>query len=500
VTWLGGLRPRLVAGVAAIVALCAGLAFVAVYHGTGSELRRQSARDLRSDMDAFARSVMSARGARGARLAAERSAGGQPFRATSRLLYAVIPGGPVITNEPELLNAGPGGDAATESPAQEARERAAARSLLNAEPGLTERHLPDAGNLLVDVRRLHMADGTPVLLGLGESTAPTERAKRGVAKAFGLGGALALLAAVIGGTLLAGGVASPLRRMAGVAARVDSGDLSPRMAARRGQATEVRALAESFDRMLDRLQDAFARQTAFVADASHELRTPLTVIRGQLEVLALQAAPSPEEVRRVERLVLTEIDRMGRLTEDLLVLAHADEDAFLRRADVAVAPFAAELLEGVAATADRRFALGRVDDVHLAADPDRLAQALRNLLRNAIEHTESGGLVRLEARQAAGVVAFAVDDDGPGIPAGDRARIFDRFHRVDASRSRRDGGAGLGLAIVKAVAEAHGGTVFAGDSPEGGARVGFTVRGSGPRGSGGPPAAAGGHGSRGSTV
>jgi hypothetical protein len=86
VTWLGGLRPRLVAGVAAIVALCAGLAFVAVYHGTGSELRRQSARDLRSDMDAFARSVMSAGGARGARLVAERSAGGQPFRATSRLL------------------------------------------------------------------------------------------------------------------------------------------------------------------------------------------------------------------------------------------------------------------------------------------------------------------------------------------------------------------------------------------------------------------------------
>ena len=140
---------------------------------------------------------------------------------------------------------------------------------------------------------------------------------------------------------------------------------------------------------------------------------------------------------------------MGRLIEDLLVLAHADENAFVRRTDVAVAPFAADLLEGVAATADRRFVLGRLDDVHLAADPDRLAQALRNLLRNAIEHTEPGGLVRLEAREAAGVVAFAVDDDGPGIPPGDRTRIFDRFHRVDASRSRRDGGAGLGLAIVR---------------------------------------------------
>ena len=147
-----------------------------------------------------------------------------------------------MTNEPELLAAGISAGRAPESAAQRRREQAAAHDLLTAEPGLAERRLPDAGNLLVVVRRIHLADGTPVLLGLGESTAPTQRAKRGVAKAFGLGGALALLAAVIGGTLLAGGIASPLRRMAGVAARVDSGDLSPRMAVG-GPADEVRALA-----------------------------------------------------------------------------------------------------------------------------------------------------------------------------------------------------------------------------------------------------------------
>jgi two-component system OmpR family sensor kinase len=472
---LGGLRPLLIAGVAAIVALSAGLAFVAVYHGTGSELRSQSAHDLRGDMDGFERSVAVTRTAGAARVAAQRAVGGQPFRATSRLLYAVIPGGPVVTNEPELLD--PTHDDDSESREESATERDAAADLIRAKPGLATRDVPDAGKLLVEVRHVRLADGTPVVLGLGESTAPTERAERGVANAFGLGGALALLAAVITGALLAGGIASPLRRMAGVAARVDSGDLSPRMAAGGGQPHEVRVLAESFDRMLDRLQDAFARQSSFVADASHELRTPLTVIRGQMEVLALQSAPDPEEVRRVERLVLTEIDRMSRLTEDLLVLAHADQEAFVRRDDVPLAPFASDLLEGVAATADRRFTLGRIDDVHLVADPDRLAQALRNLLRNAIEHTQPGGLVRLEAKQGRDGITFAVDDDGPGIPADDRTRVFDRFHRVDASRSRRDGGAGLGLAIVKAVAEAHGGRVFAAASDEGGARVGFTLPG-----------------------
>jgi two-component system OmpR family sensor kinase len=472
---LGGLRPLLIAGVAAIVAVSAGLAFVAVYRGTGSELRGQSAHDLRGDMDAFARAVGASPDARTARAAAERAVGGQPFRATSRLLYAVIPGGPVVTNEPELLN--PGRDRDVDSRDEATQEREAATDLIRARPGLATRELPDAGRLLIEVRHLRLADRTPVVVGLGESTAPTERAERGVANAFGLGGALALLAAVVTGALLAGGIASPLRRMAGVAARVDSGDLSPRMAPGRGQPREVRVLAESFDRMLDRLQDAFARQSAFVADASHELRTPLTVIRGQMEVLALQKDPDPEEIRRVERLVLTEIDRMGRLTEDLLVLAHADEDAFVRRDDIALAPFASDLLEGVAATADRRFVLGHIDDVHLAADPDRLAQGLRNLLRNAIEHTQPGGLVRLEAKQGRDGVIFAVDDDGQGIPPGDRTLIFDRFHRVDASRSRRNGGAGLGLAIVKAVAEAHGGRVFATDSKEGGARVGFTLPG-----------------------
>jgi signal transduction histidine kinase len=122
--------------------------------------------------------------------------------------------------------------------------------------------------------------------------------------------------------------------------------------------------------------------------------------------------------------------------------------------------------------AQRRFELEPVPQGTLRADPDRLAQALRNLVGNAIDHTAPGsGLVRLRVRAISrGRVAFVVEDDGPGIPTDQRERVFNRFHRMDAARDRASGGTGLGLAIVRAVADAHGGTVTAAASPEGGAR------------------------------
>jgi signal transduction histidine kinase len=241
-----------------------------------------------------------------------------------------------------------------------------------------------------------------------------------------------------------------------------------------GRSDEVRVLGEAFNHMLDRLSVAFVRQREFIADASHELRTPITVIRGQLEVLAADPEPSAEEVQRVSRLVQAEIARTTRLIDDLLVLAQADRDGFLRTESVDLAPFVSDLWNGVSLTADRHFELDAVPTGQILADPDRLAQALRNLARNAIEHTEHGtGLVRLEvSRQGVDQIRFAVIDDGPGIPASERERIFERFHRTDSSRSRVNGGAGLGLAIVQAIVLAHHGAVRAGDGPGGrGARV-----------------------------
>jgi two-component system OmpR family sensor kinase len=287
---------------------------------------------------------------------------------------------------------------------------------------------------------------------------------------------LALLASYLAGAR----VSAPLRRLAAVAARVDAGELGPRMELTGGGGNELRVLAESFNHMLDRLAEAFASQREFIADASHELRTPLTVIRGQLEVLAAQPHPSAEEVRRVERQVHAEVGRISRLVDDLLVLTQAERADFLRPEEVDLGSFVNELWDGLSLTAERRFEIGEVPPGTLHADPDRLAQALRNLGRNAIEHTEPvSGLVRIEAEPlAAGRVALSVLDDGPGIPARERERVFERFHRVDAARSRRSGGAGLGLAIVRAIAEAHGGEVRAGPGPDGrGTRIELVLPG-----------------------
>ncbi len=230
-------------------------------------------------------------------------------------------------------------------------------------------------------------------------------------------------------------------------------------------------LADAFNHMLDRLTDAFAGQRAFVADASHELRTPLTVIRGQLEVLASQSDPSGEEVRRVEGLVQAEIARISRLVDDLLLLAKTEQVEFLRLQTIDLPVYVGELWDGMSLLADRRFELGPIPSGTLRADPDRLAQALRNLVGNAIEHTDSEhGLVRLRVQVlAGGRLRFLVEDDGLGIPPDQRERVFRRFHRTDAARDRASGGTGLGLAIVRAIADAHGGSVTAGESPEGGA-------------------------------
>jgi two-component system, OmpR family, sensor kinase len=465
---LRSLRWRLAALIGAVVVLAVAGTFVVIYGGTGSQLRDQIDSELRADADAFAGGGVpaSAHPAPVIERRADDYLRSQPYRASNRLLYLRVGTRNPVSNEPELL-----------SPKEEPAET---RALLGAPLGYSNVQLREAGDLRL-YRATVMRGGRPVgVVGAGEPLAPVTRAQHQVARTFLLAGSVTLALALLLGYLVAARTARPLRRMARVAAQVDAGDLSPRMA-QGGPRDEVRALADSFDFMLDRLEDAFARQRAFASDASHELRTPLTVIRGQVEVLARMPNPAPEDVRRVEGLVRSEIMRMERLVEDLLVLARADESEFLRRRSVDLQPFCAELLDGLRATADRRFELGDVPAGLIDADPDRLTQALRNMLRNAIDHTRPGGLVRLVASASGDRVTIAVEDDGPGIAPEQRQRVFDRFHRTDSVRNRARGGVGLGLAIVRAVAEAHGGSVSAGESPEGGARVAIHLSGFTPR-------------------
>jgi signal transduction histidine kinase len=295
-----------------------------------------------------------------------------------------------------------------------------------------------------------------------------------VARTFLIAGLFALLAAAVAGYLVASRVSSPLRRMARTAAEVTAGDISHRMGPT-SASEEIAVLAGSFDNMLDRLDDAFARQRAFVSDASHELRTPLTILRGQLEVLARQPDVSREDVTRVTRLVSAETERMERLVDDLLLLAKTEEGSPLNKRPIEVRDYVHDVFNALSLTADRDFELGAVSDVTIEADPDRLAQVIHNLAQNAVAHTHDGGLVRLSAASNGRYVRFAVEDNGPGIPPDQRDRIFDRFHRTDYSRARTAGGSGLGLAIARALVEAHGGHIRARESPEGGARVEFDL-------------------------
>jgi signal transduction histidine kinase len=298
---------------------------------------------------------------------------------------------------------------------------------------------------------------------------PVSDAQREVERTFFLVGGIALVAALLAGYLLAARTAAPLRRMASTAARVDAGDLTPRIGPEPAAAIEVRILAEAFDRMLDRLDQAFLLQRRFVSDASHELRTPLTAIRGQLEVL--NSDPRPDEVNRVEEVVKAEMTRIERLVEDLLALARLDEGVPLRRADIALEPF----LRGIAEESPDAVEVGYLSAGTLSADPDRLTQVIRNLLGNARRHAGPEGRVALSAAASGSRVAIRVDDDGPGIAAEERERVFDRFHRSGSARDRDAGGSGLGLAIARSLVELHGGRIWVEGSPLGGARVVFEL-------------------------
>jgi signal transduction histidine kinase len=302
-----------------------------------------------------------------------------------------------------------------------------------------------------------------------------EEAQLEVQRTFLLAGGAALAASLLAGYLLAARTAAPLRRMAATASAVDAGDLTPRIGPERAASVEARTLAEAFDHMLERLDDAFSRQRRFVSDASHELRTPLTAIRGQLEVLAKAADPEPAEVRRVGTVVLVEMGRIERLVDDLLVLARLDEEAPLELDRIPLAPY----LQGIAEDESLGgVTTGRLAAGTLSADTDRLTQVIRNLIGNSRRHAGPAGRVVLSAEARGSRLTIRVDDDGPGVMPMDRQRVFDRFHRSAArARDRETGGSGLGLAIARSIVELHGGRIWIEESPLGGARVAFELGG-----------------------
>ncbi|OOC01701.1 sensor histidine kinase [Amycolatopsis azurea DSM 43854] len=252
----------------------------------------------------------------------------------------------------------------------------------------------------------------------------------------------------------------PVEAIRSEVAEIGAHDLSRRVPAP-DSADEIAKLAETMNTMLARLDTAVTRQSRFTSDASHELRTPLASLRTQLEVLL--AHPDRLDWREACRNALLDITRLQDLVGDLVLLGKLDNAGPARLTPVRLSEVVESCLSG------RQNVRAEIDgDPTVLGNRGRLERLLRNLVDNAQRHTSTG--VGVELSTVDGFAVLTVTDDGPGIPAEDRERVFDRFVRLDDGRARDDGGAGLGLAIVAEIAQAHGGTVEVADH-DGGARL-----------------------------
>ncbi|MEU7842678.1 HAMP domain-containing sensor histidine kinase [Micromonospora sp. NPDC049114] len=339
---------------------------------------------------------------------------------------------------------------------------------------------PRPGQLLREQRLLPFADEDPFRIAaegvatdsgvrtvlVAQSLRPVNESTEAVAAILAAG--LAPMLLVVGAAVFwfVGRSLRPVeairRRVAGITAR----DLHARVPVPAVR-DEVAALAETMNLMLERLETAAASQRRFVADASHELRSPLATLRAGLDRLA--GAPTPDNQHDLVALLRREASRLGDLVADLLLLARIDERGATGRGDDVD-------LDDLAYTERDRLAAHRPDltvrahltPVRVAGDAHDLGRALRNLADNAARHARTSVTLRVSVRDGWGCVE--VTDDGPGVPDADRERIFDRFVRLDDSRTRPEGGTGLGLAITREVVAAHGGHVQAVPGP------GMTVR------------------------
>ena len=293
------------------------------------------------------------------------------------------------------------------------------------------------------------------------TTEPIEEELAVVRRAILLTLPLILLAAGLGGYWLASRGLRPLERMAGQARRITGSNLDTRIEIA-GAAEEVAALVASFNELLARLDRSFETMRRFVADASHELRTPVAVIRGEADV-ALSKERGAAEYRESLTIVLDEARRVSRLIDDLLNLARADAGhVMLQSRSFYLNELVAECCraaQGLANAKGVQLDCAAGTDLQYTGDEELLRRLTMNLLENAIRYTPPGGTVSASVESAEGGARLVVADTGIGIPAGDAARVFERFYRAGEARSRKDGGFGLGLAIVHWIAESHRGTV-----------------------------------------
>lgn len=350
--------------------------------------------------------------------------------------------------------------------------------LVAGEPSLSDLELhPDSlGNPSAGLRSA-MLDGTeyrvltyPLLaqpdnrvvgyLQLASSLETVDGALRNLLTVMVIGGIVAVAVAGLVGWSTAGAALRPIDQVTDTALQITrADDLSRRIPMSGPPSGEVGRLTEAINETLERLEALFETQRRFLADVSHELRTPLTSIRGNVDLIRRMGEPDPESLEAIR----SEVDRMTRMVNDLLLLAQAESGRLpLAQDEIELDTLLLEVFKQAKVLAGNgvQVEIGREDQVRVIGDHDRLLQVLLNLVANALDHTPRGGQVTLALACVDDWARLTVSDTGPGIPKEDLPHIFERFYRVDRARVRKvSGGAGLGLSIAYWITRSHSGRI-----------------------------------------
>jgi histidine kinase len=335
-------------------------------------------------------------------------------------------------------------------------------------------------------RHLHMMDqgmggGTGMMggggmLGGGPAGGAYQEFLASFNESLWIAAGVATVAAIVASLLLSRGITSPLRRMMSASQRIAAGDYAERVQVSGND--EVAQLGARFNDMAVQLEQVEHRRRQLLGDVTHELRTPLTAIKGSMEGLIDGVLPANAETFDQ---IHKEAGRLSRLVDDLQELSRVESHAYpLEIRPVDISPSLRAVARRLAYQFEEKNVALQVDlppaSLTAAADPDRIEQVLTNLLGNALQYTALGGTVTIKAALAGNMVQVSVRDTGIGIPSSHLAQIFDRFYRVDKSRSRMGGGSGIGLTIARYLVEGHGGRIWAESAGEGqGSTFTFTL-------------------------
>lgn len=317
-------------------------------------------------------------------------------------------------------------------------------------------------------------------VAIGVDLEATAAENRQIARSLLLGLLVGLVLIGLGGFLIAQRALRPVRVLGDKAEGITARGLHERIALEDADA-EFQRLVNVFNAMLDRLDKGFQQATRFSADAAHELRTPLTVLQGMVEEGIQGSAPGSPEQARYSRL-LEEVQRLKAIMDKLLVLSRADAGRLrINSRPVNLSALADEVCEDLEILAPHLRLQRRIEeDVWVRGDPDMLRQVVQNLANNAVKHNTPSGEVGIALKKDADTVSLTVANTGPAIPAAERARIFERFYRVDKARSRESGGVGLGLSLAQELTCAHGGELTLDQSRPGYTAFTLTLPGANP--------------------